>query len=85
MEVGLLLPFVTTARTTFSTSSWRRRLCRYAAARGGVTTGRMSDEDLLKNISVRTTVRMGMLLHNVLPPPHTSPGGCGGGVQVLDS
>jgi len=27
----------------------------------------MSDEDLLRNISVRTIVRMGMLLHNLLP------------------
>ena len=65
----LLLPFVKTTRTTFNTSSWRRRLFRYAAAAGGGTTGRMSDEDLLKNISVRTIVRMRfLLLHNLLPP-----------------
>jgi hypothetical protein len=28
----------------------------------------MSGEDLLKNLSVRTIVKMGMLLHNLLPP-----------------
>jgi len=37
----------------------------------------MSEEDLLKNISVRTIVRVGVLLHNLLPPSKLG-GGRGG-------
>jgi hypothetical protein len=41
----------------------------------------MSDEDLLKNISVRTTVRMGDVATQRAPTPTTPQGGVGVGYK----